>query len=237
MGGSVGSKPNEATIILINPSHPKSKDGSVKPLKDQLVRPYHWLTYCATRSILVKLEDMKYQEPIFTYPSQKQDWRPLRAYVSRNLNPLNFGEDRATAQLSCMIQLELGGALVVDKRCDADLIILDYNSGFAKTAMEEKKRFRRFEQRLRDRDWMENCWRTRKLSWEEDDNEKEQKSLEKEKSPKGGKKKNAKKNEDVRVDEASDAGEKAEREAREDSFADEEADHMMRKKIGRPIGK
>ncbi|OXG71818.1 hypothetical protein C349_06963 [Cryptococcus neoformans var. grubii Br795] len=236
MGGSVGSKPNEATIILTNPSHPKSKDGSIKPLTDQLIRPYHWLTYCATRSTLVKLEDMKYQEPLFIYPSPKQDWRPLRTYVSRNLNPLN-GEDRATAKLNCMIRLELGGALVVDKRCDADLIILDYNTGFAKMALEEKKRLKRFEQRLRDRDWMENCWRTRKLSWEEDNIEKERKFLEKEKSPEGGKETNARKNEDARVDEVNDAGEKVEREAREDSFAEEEENNRMRKKTGRPMGK
>lgn len=126
---------------------------------------------------------------------------------------------------------------MVDKRCDADLIILDYNTGFAKMALEEKKRLKRFEQRLRDRDWMENCWRTRKLSWEEDNIEKERKFLEKEKSPEGGKETNARKNEDARVDEVNDAGEKVEREAREDSFAEEEENNRMRKKTGRPMGK
>ncbi|KIR31966.1 hypothetical protein I352_05595 [Cryptococcus deuterogattii MMRL2647] len=235
MGGSVGSKPNEATIILINPSHPKSKDGSVKPLKDQLVRPYHWLTYCAIRLSFVKLEDMKYQEPLFTYPSQKQGWRPLRTYVSRNLNPLN-GEDRATAKLNCMVQLELGGALVVDKRCDADLIILDYNTEFAKMAVKEKKRLKRFEQKLRDRNWMEDCWRTRKLLWEEEDTEKEQEILEKEKSPKSGKKRNEEKHEDIRVDGPNGAGQRGKREASEDSFADEQENDRMKKKVGRPVG-
>lgn len=236
MGGSVGSKPNEATIILINPSHPKSKDGSIKPLKDQLVRPYHWLTYCALRLSFVKLEDMKYQEPLFTYPSQKQGWRPLRTYVSRNLNPLH-GEDRATAKLNCMVQLELGGALVVDKRCDADLIILDYNSEFAKMAVNEKKRLKRFEQKLRDRNWMEDCWRTRKLLWEEENTEKEQEILEKEKSPKSGKKRDEEKHEDIRVDGPNGAGEKGKREASEDSFADEQENDRMKKKVGRPVGK
>ncbi|KIR51797.1 hypothetical protein I315_05746 [Cryptococcus gattii Ru294] len=235
MGGSVGSKPNEATIILINPSHPKSKDGSIKPLKDQLVRPYHWLTYCALRLSFVKLEDMKYQEPLFTYPSQKQGWRPLRTYVSRNLNPLH-GEDRATAKLNCMVQLELGGALVVDKRCDADLIILDYNSEFAKMAVNEKKRLKRFEQKLRDRNWMEDCWRTRKLLWEEENTEKEQEVLEKEKSPKNGKNRDEEKHEDIRVDGPNGAGEKGKREASEDSFADEQENDRMKKKVGRPVG-
>nr|KIR44300.1 hypothetical protein I312_06499 [Cryptococcus bacillisporus CA1280] len=235
MGGSVGSKPNEATIILINPSHPKSKDGSIKPLKDQLVRPYHWLTYCAIRLSFVKLEDMKDQEPLFTYPSQKQGWRPLRTYVSRNLNPLH-GEDRATAKLNCMVQLELGGALVVDKRCDADLIILDYNSEFAKMAVKEKKRLKRFEQKLRDRNWMEDCWRTRKLLWEEENTGKEQEILEKEKSPKSGKKRDEEKHEDIRVDGPNGAGEKGKREASEDSFADEQENDGMKKKVGRPVG-
>ncbi|KAK8861691.1 hypothetical protein IAR55_002514 [Kwoniella newhampshirensis] len=172
-GGSLTQEREEATVLLVNPSHPayKTEQSNLaflrekyKNLSHPTVLPYHWIAQCIYHNNLLSLEELPLVAPIFTFPSQAEEYRPLRTWVSVNITR-EGGETPEGAQANCSKRLELGGAVIVQKRAQADLLIVDESSQFAKKVHMEKKKYGRDWQRIVERDWVDTCWKERKLSW------------------------------------------------------------------------
>ncbi|WVO14684.1 hypothetical protein L204_102321 [Cryptococcus depauperatus] len=170
LGGSVISTQKEATIVLVNPNHYTYKHQLVQNTNGPLIRSYHWLAWCRKAERLVNPSEMELEAPVFTYPSDIEDNRPLRTYVSINLYRL-LGEDSETAYADCVLVLSLGGALIVRKRADADLIVINEDSKFAKLAHKEKKEHGRDWQKIVDRNWVERCIKAKRLIWNENEDD------------------------------------------------------------------
>lgn len=101
--------------------------------------------------------------PVFINPKTEQ---PLRAWVSVNLPKMSGEKEAADAQAAVVEVLIRGGAIVVKKRNMADLLVVDPNSAFYATAMEEKIRNKRDHQLLKERDWVEYNAKKKKISWD-----------------------------------------------------------------------
>ncbi|WWD16386.1 hypothetical protein CI109_100812 [Kwoniella shandongensis] len=172
-GGTVTEQRQEASALLVNPNHPAFKTekshlaflrDNYKDIPQPQIIPYHWIARCIHDHKLVSPEQLALASPIFTYPSQSTDYRPLRTWVSVNITR-EGGESPEDAQANCSKTLELGGALIVQKRAQADLLVVDESSQFAKKVHEEKKKYGRDYQRIVERDWVDTCWKEKKLSW------------------------------------------------------------------------
>ncbi|WVR03708.1 hypothetical protein IAU60_000703 [Kwoniella sp. DSM 27419] len=173
LGGKVVAQREEATILIVNPVHPqhaKEKENigylskNYPAVAQPEVFPYHWLSNCLQTGRLLKLEELTFVSPIFTYPAQLEDWRPLKCWVSVNVNR-EEGESPESARDVVVAKLEAGGALNVAKRSQADVLVVDENSQFAKKVHVEKKNNNRNWQRIVERDWVDGCWNNKKITW------------------------------------------------------------------------
>lgn len=97
-----------------------------------------------------------------------EDNKPLIAWVSVNVTR-NTDEQPSEAQGSVEQRLALGGALISTKRARADLLIVDESTQFAQKVRKERKEGKRWHQKLAERDWVDDCWNNKKLSWKVDD--------------------------------------------------------------------
>lgn len=70
------------------------------------------------------------------------------------------------AQLAVQNQISRVGGLIVEKRANADLLIVDRNTDFYKTCLKEHLGAGRGSwQRFAERDWVDSCIRKGKLVW------------------------------------------------------------------------
>ncbi len=56
--------------------------------------------------------------------------------------------------------------MIVTKRAQADVLIVNRNTSFYKTVKDEKEKYQRHWQRLAERNWVESCAESGNLSWE-----------------------------------------------------------------------
>jgi len=126
--------------------------------------PYHYLSVCALHSTRIPLPDLKPASPYFVHPDRARDHAPLRAWVSVNVHR-HEGESAEEARINVVSALETGGALSVNKRAHADILIVDTSSQFYNTVKAEKESFGRDWQRLEERSWVEACAKKGTLLW------------------------------------------------------------------------
>ena len=130
--------------------------------------PYHWLCQVQLTNTLVDIDTLEPPLPIFYHPQMSEDNKPLIAWVSVNVTR-NTDEQPSEAQGSVEQRLSLGGALISTKRARADLLIVDESTQFAQKVRKERKEGKRWHQKLAERDWVDDCWNNKKLSWKVDD--------------------------------------------------------------------
>ncbi|WRT65810.1 uncharacterized protein IL334_002759 [Kwoniella shivajii] len=173
LGGKVITSRAESTILLVNPSHPTYKKEleriidlrrTYPHISQPFIHPYHWINNVYQQKTLIKIEDLSVISPIFTYPSSFENYRPIRAWVSVNVSR-EQDETPEAARDSLLEKLECAGAIGVGKRAQADLLVVDESSEFAKKVHGEKRKHDRHWQKIVERDWVDNCLRERKLSW------------------------------------------------------------------------
>ncbi|WWC60432.1 uncharacterized protein I303_103004 [Kwoniella dejecticola CBS 10117] len=176
MGGAIVSERGNATILLLNPSHPFYKteqtttdllSKSYPQIPQPSMIPYHWISNIYHLKRMVRPENSPVASPIFTHPSTYEGFRPLKAWVSVNVSR-EQDETPEEAQASLVSKMECAGAVGVHKRAQADLLIVDESSEFAKKVHAEKKKYSRHWQKIVERDWVDNCLRQKKLQWQVD---------------------------------------------------------------------
>jgi hypothetical protein len=117
--------------------------------------------------------DLDPVEPYLVHPSETEDHRPLLIWVSKNVER-HGQESQEEATQNVIKQVELAGAISVNKRAHADVLIVDKQSHFFKTVREEKERHNRTWQKLAERDWVDWCRKNGKLMWEKKEIEDEE---------------------------------------------------------------
>ncbi|ODN73527.1 hypothetical protein L202_08028 [Cryptococcus amylolentus CBS 6039] len=169
LGATVSTDKKSSTILLTNPSHQSFRNTpdlfQPNAHSEPKVYPYHWLAWCNDQRRHTPLTDLKSEKPLFTYPARSEDWRPLRAYVSVNLCKFKGEEDGREARQNCSRDLLLHGALIVSKRADADILVIDKLTEFYKIAKAENKKAGRSWQRFLERNWVLGSIRTGKMEW------------------------------------------------------------------------
>lgn len=88
---------------------------------------------------------------------------PVKVWVSKNVTR-NADETPEEAQKNTIYDLESAGAIIVDKRAHADVLIVDIQSKFYATVKKEKEDRGRTWQKLAQRDWVEYCMRERSVT-------------------------------------------------------------------------
>lgn len=173
--GKVTDSRSSATILIIHPlafrykeelAHIDRLARDFPELTPPVVVSYHWLTQVAsTHTRLDPSLPLDPPTPIFCHPSPHEDRRPLRVWVSVNVLR-QAGEERAEeAQRAVHEKLALGGGIIVSKRKLADLLVIDPETQFYQNILDERKKNGRTDQRLAERDWVEDCYSNRKLVW------------------------------------------------------------------------
>ncbi|WWC68514.1 uncharacterized protein I206_102443 [Kwoniella pini CBS 10737] len=180
LGGIIKTEREGSTILLVNPSHPSYKtekehaDFLTKTyphLPQPILTPYHWIANIYNLKKLVKPEDLSVVSPMFTHASTFENFRPLKAWVSVNV-AREQDETPEQAQASLLDKLECAGAIGVNKRAQADLLVVDEQSQFATKVHMEKQKYNRHWQKIVERDWVDNCLKQKKMDWKLDnDNE------------------------------------------------------------------
>ncbi|ODN77126.1 hypothetical protein L202_05657 [Cryptococcus amylolentus CBS 6039] len=169
LGATVSTDKKSSTILLTNPSHQSFRDSphlfQPNAHSEPKIYPYHWLAWCKDQRRHTTLTDLRPEKPLFIYPARSEDWRPLRAYVSLNLLRNNGEEDGRAARHNCSRDLLLHGALIVSKRADADILVIEKSTEFYKVAKAENKKAGRSWQRFVERSWVNGCLRTGKMGW------------------------------------------------------------------------
>ncbi|TYJ55567.1 hypothetical protein B9479_003717 [Cryptococcus floricola] len=169
LGATVSTDKESSTILLTNPSHQSFRDSphlfQPNAHSEPKIYPYHWLAWCKDQRRHTPLTDLRPEKPLFTYPARSEDWRPLRAYVSLNLLKDKGEDGQPAARQSCSRDLLLHGALIVSKRADADIIVIDKTTKFYKDAKAENKKAGRSWQRFVERSWVRASLRTGKIAY------------------------------------------------------------------------
>lgn len=164
LGGEVTETRREATILLTNPSSPsyaKEVDRTTAfqreypDLPQPALYPYHWLAHCLDANLRIPLTDIPLN-PVFTHPDASKDHAPLLAWVSKNVHRVN-GESALAAYDSVKTMLSKAGAIVIEKRAPADVLVVDAHSQFYLTVKKERTAAGRDWQKLAERDWVEDC--------------------------------------------------------------------------------
>jgi hypothetical protein len=147
-------------LIIVNPVSPLWNADAETSLIEQShassaqIQPYHWLSVCQQRGVLVSLAELPLQNPIMVH--DRTDHPPLKIWVSKNIQR-QAGESPLEAYQSVVNDLESAGAIIVPKRSHADVLIVDPASNFYSTVLKEKEENQRDWQKLAERDWVEYC--------------------------------------------------------------------------------
>lgn len=88
---------------------------------------------------------------------------PVKVWVSKNV-ARNADESPEEAQANTIRDLENAGAIIVEKRAYADVLIVDVQSKFYATVKKEREARGRTWQKLAQRDWVEYCMQERTVT-------------------------------------------------------------------------
>ncbi|RXK39654.1 hypothetical protein M231_03008 [Tremella mesenterica] len=112
---------------------------------------------------------VKVEKSTLSNEKKRKKNTPLKVWVSVNLARMVNEMHGLEAQATVRKLLEYGGALSVDKRSSADVLVVDRDSNFFRTQiMPERERNGRFWQKVVERDWVEACVKDGKLDWKDD---------------------------------------------------------------------
>ena len=174
----------ECHILIVNPSSTAydadlSEMASISKIYPVLqqpdVYPYHWLACCLHRRTRVSLADLPTPKPYMVHPDRSTDHHPLKIWVSVNINRHEKEAGPYIAQSNVQKALNEAGALIVERRATADLLVVDRKSAFfSNTVIKERQKYGRKWQRIVEREWVEDCVMRQRLTWpatEEDDDE------------------------------------------------------------------
>jgi hypothetical protein len=160
LGATITDK-EDATIIIVNENSPlwdrQAKEAllsDIGPEADPLILPYHWLSCCLDRRTRVDMEDLPIDIPYMVQQLTTQ--YPLKVWVSKNVQR-DVGEEPKDAYANVVSALESVGALVVERRAYADVLIVDRASNFYATVKREKEENQRDWQKLAQREWVDFC--------------------------------------------------------------------------------
>lgn len=156
----------EASIVIINPY-----SSAMKTEKDRIAAlaktehnftpihvSYQWLSLCQIRSTRVDISSISKAKLAFV-----KDEQPLRAWVSVNIIRRTT-ETSQSAYVAVLDLLVRGGALIVYKRAQAELLVVDPQTTFYHTVISEKEKFGRHYQKLVERDWVEDYFQSKQVS-------------------------------------------------------------------------
>lgn len=175
LGATVTSSFQDATVFLTNPSAP-SYETDLPALEAQVndsegtseILPYHWLANCRINNARLALATLPSAVPLFTHPNPEKSHFPVKTWVSINVIKRSH-ETPYTAQQNVSDSVEMHGALLVPKRSQADVLIVDRSTRFYQTIKDEIAQKGRTDQMVAERAWVDDCVRRGGLSWKLDD--------------------------------------------------------------------
>lgn len=122
---------------------------------------YHWLVLCGRAQSRLDPSNLLNETPFMV--SNLTERYPVKVWVSKNV-ARNADESPEEAQGNTIRDLENAGAIIVDKRAYADVLIVDIQSKFYATVKKEKEARGRTWQKLAQRDWVEYCLQERTVT-------------------------------------------------------------------------
>lgn len=150
-------KPDDATAIIINPSHPSFATTSYATTPPRIA--YNYLAACLASGS--RLDPASVPPPVLL-----NHWRagflhtPITLYVSVNLRRHFADEDPESIRAAVQADLARMGAIVVPKRARADVLIVDRKAAFfTDKIVREVQKGNRDWQRFGEREWAEACVR------------------------------------------------------------------------------
>lgn len=182
MGATVTRQPVEQCLSFSNPAS-GTRSGSTS-LTDRGLRrthldevqpdetlPYHYLSVCAQERRLVPPRELEPVVPVFVHPGSStyeiRKGAPLKIWTSANVqkSPTEYRpEDARDAVIDMVVRL---GALVVQRRAMADVLVVDKTTAFYAVIQKEiETHGRRGKQKVVERDWVESCVTAGKLLWD-----------------------------------------------------------------------
>ncbi|BEJ16894.1 hypothetical protein CspHIS471_0602950 [Cutaneotrichosporon sp. HIS471] len=147
LGGTVVSSPEDATGILVNPSHPSFSPSSPHQIY------YTWPAHCLSSG--TRVDPTTLPPPILlNHWRQGYSHLPVTVYVSVNLRRVRADEEPRATKAAVESALAKLGALVVPKRSMADIMVIDRKTSFFldKITAEVRKSGRSW-QRFAEREW------------------------------------------------------------------------------------
>lgn len=146
------SSPDPTTILITQPYSPSYSD----PFGP--TAPYHWIGACASER--ARLSPQELDDPIFitkqSTDQPEEGSRPIRFWVS-----LNVKRDRAepaeVAQAMMQAKLRRHGGIIVTKRSQADILIVNRETDFFRIIKKEIAEKGRDWQTLAEKDWVDAC--------------------------------------------------------------------------------
>lgn len=125
---------------------------------------YHWLGACASEKERVNPNELDL--PFFvSKPSEdkpSEGSRPLRFWVSINVKR-DRAEPAEVAQAGIQAKLRRHGGLIVTKRSQADILVVNRETEFYRTVKKEIAAKGRHWQTTAEKDWVDACIRAREL--------------------------------------------------------------------------
>lgn len=118
------------------------------------IRSYHWLILCGRAQRRLDPSELINDVPYMVSPLIPR--YPVKVWVSKNI-ARNANESPEDAQQNAIMDLEAGGAVIVNKRSHGDVLIVDPQSKFYATVKKEKEASGRTWQKLAQREWVEYC--------------------------------------------------------------------------------
>lgn len=182
MGASVTRQPVEPCLSFSNPAS-SSRAGSTSftdlglrrssldDVRADETLPYHYLSVCAQELRLVPPRELEPPVPVFVHPGSAtyeiRKGAPLKIWTSANVqkSPNEYRpEDARDAVIDMVVRL---GALVVQRRAMADVLVVDKTTAFYAVIQKEiETHGRRGKQKVVERDWVESCVTSGKLLWD-----------------------------------------------------------------------
>lgn len=162
LGAEIVTSPEDATVILTNPGSPHYRPITSGEASTSVPKvPYHWLSVCRVNGRRVAPAELDPPVPYMQHKELKAG-NPLFVYVSKNVlrDP-----DKLDVDMWRVVSDELStiGAIIVTKRAEADILVVDQKSDFYQNTIKpEIKRHKRHHQRIAERSWVEQCVAQRK---------------------------------------------------------------------------
>lgn len=150
----------DADLLIV---HPSASSYTLPSHDDPQHVPYHWLEACAASGSRVDPDALDPPEPFLLAGEDiespgREPGDPLRIYVSLNVwRNARAGETATAARDAVASLVRQGGAIVVDRRAAADLLVVDRMTKAAQKLVDEMKRNERHWQRVVERKWVERC--------------------------------------------------------------------------------